>query len=72
MAETRTRRQFTREFKREAVQLATDGDRSLNQVARDLGLRPDMLRQWRRQAEGRAEPPRGGERPGRGQLASQG
>ncbi len=50
MAETRTRRQFTREFKLEAVRLAAAGDRSLNQVARDLGVRPDMLRQWRRQA----------------------
>ena len=71
MGEKQTRRQFTREFKQEAVRLATAGDRSLNQVARDLGVRPDVLRQWRRQAEGQAEPSRGKERPGRGQLTSQ-
>ena len=58
MAETRTQRQFTREFKLEAVRLVAAGDRSLNQVARDLGVRPDMLRQWRRQADGQAAPPR--------------
>jgi transposase-like protein len=45
MGEKQTRRQFTREFKQEAVRLATAGDRSLNQVARDLGVRPDVLRQ---------------------------
>jgi transposase len=71
MGEKQTRRQFTREFKVEAVRLATTGDRPLNQVARDLGVRPDVLRQWRRQAEGQAESSRGEERPGRGQLTSQ-
>ncbi len=71
MADTRTRRQFTREFKLEAVRLAAAGDRSLNQVARDLGVRPDMLRQWRRQAEGQPEAPRGEGRLGRASLTSQ-
>lgn len=78
MAETRTRRQFTREFKLEAVRLVAAGDRSLNQVARDLGVRPDMLRQWRRQADGEPEPPRerrgderGGGPAGRPTLLSQ-
>ena len=66
MEEKQTRRQFTREFKLEAVRLAAAGDRSLNQVARDLGVRPDMLRQWRRQAEGVADAPRGAGAPGRG------
>ena len=67
--EGRTRRQFTREFKVEAVRLAAAGDRPLNQVARELGVRPDMLRQWRRQTEGAAE--RGGAAPERGRLTSQ-
>lgn len=71
MEEKQTRRQFTREFKLEAVRLAAAGDRSLNQVARDLGVRPDMLRQWRRQAEGVADAPRGAGAPGRGRLTSQ-
>jgi transposase len=67
----RTRRQFTQEFKLEAVRLAALGDRRVSEVARDLGIRADMLRQWRRQAEARA-----GERPadvfpGNGKLISQ-
>ena len=49
-----TRRQFTSEFKFEAVRLVTEGGRSVTQVARALGIRPDMLRNWKRQAEGRA------------------
>lgn len=37
------RRRFTKEYKIEAVRLATVGDKSLAQVARELGLRPDVL-----------------------------
>ena len=71
MGEKQTRRQFTREFKLEAVRLATAGDRALNQVARELGVRPDMLRQWKRPAESQPETPRGDVFPGRGKLTSQ-
>lgn len=74
MGEKQTRRQFTREFKLEAVRLATAGDQSLNQVARDLAVRPDMLRQWKQQAEGRTGPARGAAAdvfPGHGKLTSQ-
>jgi transposase len=49
-----TRRQFTREFKLEAVRLAKESGKPQAQVARELGIRPDMLRTWKRQAEGRA------------------
>jgi transposase len=52
-----TRRHFTEEFKLEAVRLAERGDRSFNAVAHDLGVRPNVLRQWRRQAEARAGRP---------------
>ncbi len=45
------RRRFTREFKLEAVRLVTDGGLSVVQVAKDLDLRPDMLRRWRKQLE---------------------
>lgn len=47
------RRQFSREFKIEAVRLASESDRPLAQVARELGIRPGMLRRWREQLEGR-------------------
>ena len=46
-----TRRSFSREFKLEAVRMVTEGGHSLAQVARDLDIRPDMLRRWRRQFE---------------------
>ncbi len=51
---TTTRRQFTREFKLEAVRLTKESGKPHAQVARELGIRPDMLRTWKRQAEGRA------------------
>lgn len=41
------RRRFTAEFKREAVQMVLSGQHGLAEVARDLDLRPDMLRRWR-------------------------
>ncbi len=51
-----TRRQFSREFKVEAVRMVTEGGQSLAQVARDLDIRPEMLRRWRRRLE---EDPKG-------------
>ncbi len=44
-----TRRSFSQEFKLEAVRMVTEGGHSLAQVARDLDIRPDMLRRWRKQ-----------------------
>ena len=46
-----TRRSFSREFKLEAVRMVSEGGHSLAQVARDLDIRPDMLRRWRRQLQ---------------------
>ena len=46
------RRQFTQEFKFEAVRLVAEDGRSVADVARELGVRADMLRAWRRQIEG--------------------
>jgi transposase-like protein len=46
-----SRRCFSREFNLEAVRMVTEGGHSLAQVARDLEVRPDMLRRWRRQLE---------------------
>ena len=45
----RKRRQFSREFKEEAVRLITEGDQSLTQVARDLDVGPNVLRRWKQQ-----------------------
>lgn len=61
------RRKFSREFKLDAVRMVTGGDHDLVQVAKDLDIRPDMLRKWMRQFEedgGQAFPGSGRLRPG--------
>jgi len=58
--ERRKRRQFTEEFKAEAVKLARESGKSLPQVAKDLDLTESALRQWVQQAE-RSEAPSGPE-----------
>ena len=45
----RKRREFTNEFKLEAVKLAEKGDVPVAQVARDLGLHETVLRRWMQQ-----------------------
>ena len=65
------RRQFTAEFKLEAVRLASESEKSLAQVARELELRPDMLRTWKRQAESRAGLTGGDVFPGNAKRTSQ-
>ncbi len=42
------RRHFTREFKREAVQLVTEKGMPVGKVARDLDIHPNLLHLWRR------------------------
>ena len=46
------RRRFSDEFKQEAVCLAFEGSRSVVEVARELGVRPDQLRKWRKKLQG--------------------
>ena len=57
MAEKRTRRRFTAEFKAEAVQRLLEGGRGLSEVATELGLSPGQLGAWRNEhlAVGSAE-----------------
>ena len=43
-----SRRQFTPEYKREAVRLADDLGNS-SQAARDLGISANLIHRWRRQ-----------------------
>ncbi|WUK77017.1 transposase [Kribbella sp. NBC_00359] len=49
--EAQPRRSFTPEFKVEIVELCQRGDRSVGQVAKDLGLTETAVREWLRQAE---------------------
>jgi transposase-like protein len=57
MAEKRTRRRFTAEFKAQAVQRLLEGGRGLSEVATELGLSPGQLSAWRNEhlAAGSAE-----------------
>ena len=47
----RERRKFSREFKTEAVRLVTELGSGFKIAARDLEIRADMLRRWKRQVE---------------------
>ena len=57
MAERRTRRRFTAEFKAEAVERLLEGGKGLGEVATELGLSPGQLSGWRNEhlAAGSAE-----------------
>jgi transposase len=55
------KRRFSKEFKREAVQLAQDSGKTLTQVARELGLGTSLLARWVREAEAGAA--RSGKKP---------
>ncbi len=52
----RKRRQFSPDFKAEAVRLVEAGDRPLSVVARDLDLDPKSLRQWQAERQAEANP----------------
>ena len=47
----RTRPAYTEEFRREAVELVRASDRSIPQIAAELGCSPQSLRTWVRQRE---------------------
>jgi transposase len=44
--ETRQRRSFTEDYKRQAVDLVASSGRSIGSVAKELGLRDSVLRRW--------------------------
>lgn len=50
---SKKRRQFTDEYRAEVVSLCRQGDRSIAQVARDLGLDESSVHRWIQKAEGR-------------------
>ena len=47
----KTRPPFPAEFRREAVKLMRDSDKPVPQLAKDLGVSENTLRNWSRQAE---------------------
>ncbi|MFC9621132.1 transposase [Streptomyces sp. NPDC056930] len=46
-----TSKRYTAEFKRDVVTLALSSDKTVTEVARDLGVSPGSLRGWVKQAE---------------------
>lgn len=50
----RDRRAFTPEYKAEAVRLLQESGRPLREIARQLGIRPDLLRRWKTTAAAEA------------------
>jgi transposase len=46
MAEFKSRRRYDSEFKREAVRLVIEGEKSTSSVAENLGIFPGLLYKW--------------------------
>ena len=44
---TQRRRQFSREFKVQAVKMVTEQGLSVSEVARDLDVNPNLIRKWK-------------------------
>jgi len=51
MSNKKRRRKYTENFKREAVQLVETRGGNASAVARNLGLRPDLVNRWVREYE---------------------
>ncbi len=67
---SKTRRNFTDEFKAETVALLESSDRPLSQVAGELGIEQSVLRTWRRKLRQPAtQSPRAAVPPGNGGAA---
>jgi transposase len=49
MSERRSRRQYSDEYKSEAVRLANDSGKPVTQVARELGVNANVLHRWMRE-----------------------
>lgn len=38
---------YSREFKQQALELAKSGEKSINEIERDLGITPGLLHKWK-------------------------
>ena len=50
------RREFSEEFRSEAVKLAKRGDVPVSEIARDLGIHDSVLYRWIRKHDGKTKP----------------
>jgi len=67
MQERKGNRKYDKQFKEEAIRLATEEGRKVTEVARSLGIHENLLRTWKRKYN---EDP-AGSFPGKGQLKPQ-
>jgi transposase len=51
MAGTERRRRFDAQFKMDALRLTRESDRTISDIARDLGIRRELLYKWKREVE---------------------
>ncbi len=65
MGTGKEKRYFDREFKHEAIRLMNEGKRTVRDIAKDLGMHPNVLHQWRRTYRADAEQAF----PGKGHMA---
>ena len=49
MGTDKTRKSYTKQFKLDAVNLVINGDRTVTEVSRDLGIEPNLLYRWKRE-----------------------
>ena len=49
MREIKKRRQYTKEFKIETVEFLLRGEKTTVEVARDLGIRTELLYRWKKE-----------------------
>ncbi len=49
------KRQYTQEFKKEAVEYSLSSEKSVEEIARDLGISPHNLTRWRKEYRKRGE-----------------
>jgi len=61
------RRKFSREFKIEAVRMVAEGGRGTTEVARELGISPNLLTRWKQQVVTNGDQAF----PGKGRLADE-
>jgi len=67
METEKRRKKYDRQFKIDAVSMVVNGERSVADVARDLGIKPDVLYRWKRKLDDE----KGGAFPGKGRLGPQ-
>lgn len=64
MSESQQRRRFDAQFKHDALRLIEESNRKISDIAKDLGVRPELLYRWK--SEQAADPEHAF--PGKGKM----